>query len=47
MVITEFGVGNKREPMLGDAFVSDQGFGFYANKDLCKEFVVVGYGFSW
>ena len=37
---TELGVGDKREPLLGDAFESEKGLDGQAEKDVCDEILV-------
>ena len=43
--MTEFGVGDNREPMLGDTFEADQRFSRNTHKNFDKEFINVGYSF--
>lgn len=44
VAVTEMGVGNKREPMLRNAFETEQRSSWHANENLCKEVFHVGYG---
>ncbi len=43
--VTELGVREKREPMLGDAFEAEQNSSWNTNKDFREDIFIVPYGF--
>lgn len=43
--VTELGVRDKREPILGDTFEAEQNLSWNTDKDFRKDIIIVPYGF--